>query len=526
MLASRDDLQNALTAAEPLGPIAHERIVADVIDDLVYDRISLFSEVATKPHMLFLGRKGAGKSALLSQIRMGTHKKGRRGLIFYNDEPTKNRDYVIDVYSWEHFNQIVRNVSRLLKRDELLDDLIPTEYFVELWYQTLWDEIIQHFYNYHSFDSECRKLLDPVDKYVHADGIFEGSAQNHAKNLFKLAKSAVLHFLQSRSSKLYFLFDSMENYPVRSPTFLKIISGLFQGLTKINDESSRIVVSFCIPEEIESFVTSGSANLMKDLASSFRIRWRPIDLVRVVAHRLRVSSSVHDLKLYNELKELDFSKRDDLHQLFAIVLPEKITNSRGTDEDPLAYIIRHTQLLPRHVLAIFNAALSAHFKATGTFRQTSEAAVRDGITSVEKLIAKQILSPYEQIYPRLLAQCRSILPDLDPVCDYAALRKVESRFDRVVEEDVGSVWHTLFDIGVIGRSVGKAASDTVIGAGDERYCYGQFHYNIAGSFSMPTDGEFCFHPVFSRAFGMLRRNGDKRVVYPAHIDLSDIYADA
>jgi hypothetical protein len=63
MTASRDDLLNALTSAEPLGPIAHERIVQDVLDDLVYDRIALFTDVATKPHMLFLGRKGAGKSA-------------------------------------------------------------------------------------------------------------------------------------------------------------------------------------------------------------------------------------------------------------------------------------------------------------------------------------------------------------------------------------------------------------------------------------------------------------------------------
>jgi hypothetical protein len=203
-------------------------------------------------------------------------------------------------------------------------------------------------------------------------------------------------------------------------------------------------------------------------------------------------------------------------------LPKKITNSCGTDEDPLAYIIRHTQLLPRQILAIFNAALSDHYKSSGTFRGITEKSIRNGITAVEKLIAKQILMPYEQIYPKLLAQCSVILPDLDPICNRKALRKMEGRFDRLVEEDVVSVWHTLFEIGIIGRVTDRMKSPG--SERDERYCYGQFHYNIDGSFSLPTDGEFCFHPVFTRAFGIIRRNGDKRVVYPDQIGLEDIYA--
>lgn len=525
MYASRDDLLCALTLAEPLGPIAHERIVNDVIDDLVYDQIALFSEVSSKPHMLFLGRKGAGKSALLSEIRLGTRKKGRRGLFIQDDEPRRNRDYIIDVFSWEHFHQIVRNVNRLFRIDDVIDELIPPEYFVELWYQTLWDEIIHYFYNFHAHDDECRRLLAPVDSYVNVDGVFEGSAHQRAKAVFADARRSVLAFLTERNSRLYFLFDSMENYPVRHGTFVKIIAGLFQGLTRINDESARFIVSFCIPEEIESFITSGSSNLMKDLSSSYRIRWRPIDLIRVVAHRLRVSASIHDPQLFLQLKDLDFAKRDDLHLLFKIVLPPSLRNSQGTDEDPLAYIVRHTQLLPRHILAIFNLGLSHHYKTAGTFAGMSEESVRKGVTAAQQLIAKQILMPFEQLYPKLLAQCRAILPDLDPICDYAALRRAESRFARLVEDDVGSVWTALFEIGVLGRSTDLSGGDAPEVARSDRYCYGQFHFNTDDAFGLATDGEYCFHPVFTRAFGMVRRSGDKRVVYPARIDLFNIYAD-
>jgi len=525
MLASHEELVAALTLAEPLGPIAHERIIHDVVDDLVYDRIAIFSEVATKPHMLFLGRRGAGKSAILSEIRRGTRKKGRRGTINTEDVPKRGRDYVIDVYSWEHFHQIVRNVNRLHRPEDVLNELIPAEYFVELWHKTLWDEIIHHFYNYHAYDDECRRLLLAVEQYVNVDGVFEGTAQQRAKVVFTNACKAVKEFLDARNSRLFFLFDSMENYPVRHPTFMKIIVGLFQGLARINDESPRVVVSFTIPEEIETFITANSANLMKDLASSYRIRWRPVDLVRVVAHRLRISASIHDRALYARLQELDFANRDDLHELFGIVLPKQVMNSQGTPEDPLAYIIRHTQLLPRHMLAIFNSALSHHYKSAGTFQSMSEESIRTGISTTQQLIARQILTPFEQVFPKLLAQCKKVLPDLNPICDYQALKRSEGRFDRLIEDDVASVWDKLFEMGIMGRSTGMSGTDDHSVERNDRYCYGQFHYNIDGAFGFATDGEFCFHPVFSRAFGMVRRNADKRVVYPAHIDLTNIYAE-
>jgi hypothetical protein len=514
-----------LTLSEPLGPIAHERIVDDVADDLVYHNIALFSELTSKPHMLFLGRKGAGKSAVLREIRLGTRPTTIRDGHHRGRPSNPQHSFVIDVFSWRHFHQIVRNVNRQFRNEDVIDEMIPPEYFIELWHQMLWDEIIQHFYKY-AHDQSYRDLLKPVDCYVNVDGFFDGTAHEQARFVFDNAKQSVLRFLDELDANLYFLFDSMDEYPVRNASFARILSGLFQGLLKLSDESPRIVISFCIPEEIEAFIATGSSNLMKDLSSSFRIRWNPIDLLRVVAHRLRVSAGVYDRPLHDKLKELNFARRQDIHQLFRLVLPRSITNSQGTEEDALAYIIRHTQLLPRHILAIFNSALSIHYKTTKSFAGVSQEAIRAGVSAVQKLIANQILLPFEHVYPKLLAQCRSVLPDLDPICDFATLKKVDGRFRRLIEDDVGSVWNTLFEMGVIGRSTahdGNSNHDVEL---SERYCYGQFHFNIDGSFGLATDGEYCFHPVFTRAFGMVRRRPDKRVVYPAHINLEALYDDA
>jgi hypothetical protein len=523
--ASHSNIRNLLTVSEPLGPIAHERIVDDLADDLVYHKITLFSDLVDKPHLLFLGRKGAGKSAVLREIRLGTRKKSQAR------EPHGSRvsrasapKYVIDIFSWRSFHQIVRNVSSQSRKDPGFEEMIPKEYFGVLWHQTLWDEIFQYFYK-HAHEAEHRESLKPVEKYVNVDGLFHGSAEQQAIAVFEEAKRCVLSFLEQRNATLYFLFDSMDDYPVRNPTFARILGGLFQGLSRLSDESNRVVVSFCIPEEIEAFIALSSSNLMKDLSSSFRIRWNPIDLLRVVAHRLRVSASVYDRDLYHRAKDLDFSRRQDIHELFKLILPPRIMNLQGTEEDPLAYIIRHTQLLPRHILAIFNSALSIHYKNTKSFMGVTQEAIREGVSSVQKLIANQILLPFEHVYPKLLAHCRTILPDLDPICPYTTLRKVDNRFHRLIEDDVTSVWNTLFEMGVIGRSTGPDGTNSHEVERSDRYCYGQFHFNIDGAFGLASDGEYCFHPVFSRAFGMVRRSADKRVVYPARISLEGLYAD-
>lgn len=211
----------------------------------------------------------------------------------YRDEIKEGRNYIISVETWQDFHQIVRNVNTLLKQENNIDfDLITPEFFADLWYQTLWNEIIYYFYDYHSYNEYCRKLLEPVRKYVQADDNFNFHPRQQAKIIFEDSRKAIKQFLNERSSKLYFLFDSLERYHLRNPTFIRIIQGLFRGLAKINDESPRVVVAFCIPEEFEPFIASESANIMKDFASSYRIRWRPVDLIRVIAHRLRISAYI------------------------------------------------------------------------------------------------------------------------------------------------------------------------------------------------------------------------------------------
>ena len=523
MQQRKPDLASILTIADPLGPIAQEWINDAFADDLIDDQITMFRDIAASPHMVFLGRKGAGKSALVAEMRLAAMRKGR-GVHVSEELPKRGAHYVLPVDTWPHFHRLVKHISRESAKEELPVDLIPPEHFAALWKESLWDEIITYFYDYARHD-ESREPLAAVVSYINADCAGDGPARLNAEKLFEAAKNAVIDFLADRNSKLYFLFDSMENYPVRSAVFSGVLSGMFPAMRAILRDAPPIVITFCVPEEVESFLVAGSANLMKDFSSSFRIRWKPIDLVKIVAYRLRASAKIHDQALYQKTASLNFAVRQDLHKLFSLVLPEKITNSQGHPENALAYVIRHTQLLPRHVLLIFNAAFSGQLRATRSFEGMTEEILRKGVGDAQRTIADHILTPYKMLYPMLLAEAKRTLPDLDPICDYASLRKIEARFERKIEDDISSVWDTFFEMGVLGRSTGMRGDAHHGPADGSPYCYGQFHFNAEMAFGLATDGEFCFHPVFSRAFGMTRRKPDRRVVYPANIDLDEIYAE-
>jgi len=520
-------LRRFLTHSEPLGPSDHDatRMDDDRISEYLLDEgVATFRQAQTKSYLILLGRKGAGKSALMADIRLHKLKKGP---IRVTSEaiPPKGFTYVLPLTSWQHFHSIVREVFEYARsRNEYLD-LIPPEYVSELWWEVLWHQVILYFYDFSAFE-EAEDVLSPVRSYVNGSPPRSVSSREDASKLagrlFSEAREAVLTYLEERESDFCFLFDSMENFPVRNLTFEHMLSGMFSALSRLNAVSERVHVTFCLPEEVEGFlnrtaVAGQSPNLLKDFSSSFRIGWKPIDLLRVAAHRFRCAMQLHDSELYEELSEHDLSRRAGVRAVFERILPRTVHNDSGQDENTLAYILRHTQMLPRHILHVFNTILARNFENSGGFRRVSEDAIITGVSHTQRFIYEQVFHLYKQMYPRLIRACHEVLPDLTRVFTYAEMDRVNGRFKQRIEDDVESVWHVLYDIGVIGRVVTAEEQGTTAA-----YCYGQFHFNSDMAFARATGSEYCFHPVFCQAFGVLPRQGDPRAVYPSKLDLRDL----
>ena len=515
-------LEGLLTYREPLGPIdqVNIRTYADA-DEILNSHVAPFSEALSRLPILLLGRKGSGKSSILTEFKIQAwrSRQGADRSDSLDAPPEIGEPFLLSIASWDHFHQLTRHVAEQFREanPDFDSELVPTEYLSELWQQAIWDEIIRHFYNF-CHHRESRPALAAVERYVLADGRHSGPPREAAKALYRAAKNSVLDYAKGRRSQIILFIDSMEKYPVRNVVFAEVLGGLLQAVNAVHYDSETVRITFCLPEEIESHLQAGSANIMKDYNASYRIRWKPIDLLKVAAHRYRLFAQLRSKNLYGSMKAIDLDTREGIHAFFNLVMPETFANSMGEEEDPLAYIVRHTQLLPRHIIAIFNAIIARAHDSGGGEKFTPEC-IREGVSDAEKLIARQVLVPFYKIYPDLITTCEDILPDLAPVCSFNDLRKIERRFAHRVEEDVTNIWRTLFSMGVLGKVVGAVTDRPQFVRGD-RYCLAHFHYNIEGAFGLSTHEEYCFHPVFSRHFGMVRSGSDdRRAVYPANVEL-------
>jgi hypothetical protein len=176
--------------------------------------------------------------------------------------------------------------------------------------------------------------------------------------------------------------------------------------------------------------------------------------------------------------------------------------------------------LPRHAIAAFNFILSKNYLSTNSFRSITTDSIKDGISEAERLIAAHILFPYETLYPKFILACRDILPELHPINQYHDLTRIENRFKSRMEDDIHSVWHTLYNIGALGRVI---ARDSLPSTRESRYCLGEFHFNSGGTFGFSRGETYCFHPVFTQSFRITRAPGsDMRAIYPSNVEIFPI----
>jgi hypothetical protein len=245
-----------------------------------------------------------------------------------------------------------------------------------------------------------------------------------------------------------------------------------------------------------------------------KLRRRPIDLLRIVAERYREFLLLHshdDKKFTKSITKFDLSKRADIRDFYSLVMPDSIQNRLGRSESAVAYIIRHTQLLPREFLMIFDAAITASHKMRGSWRYIEPSAIVNAVEVQEPELAIQILSPYKTTYPELLSAAQEILPDMAAICTLNELDRVGARLSKMTRHETSNPWETLFQIGVIGY-VDERMKDS-----SDRYEYGRFHFNSSRPITFAAGRRYCVHPIFSGSWELKRDNENIKCVYPADI---------
>lgn len=328
---------------------------------------------------------------------------------------------------------------------------------------------------------------------------------------------------EASSTTVYVVVDNLEDLHRKLDEFAEVVTALFRLVSRSTtgkpETRMPFRIRFAFPAELRPRLRQLAANPEKDFRKPLTIRWTATELIVLVGHRLR---TFLDLYFPNAPKKLGLPRQHDPSDSAAAettlraVLPKKVVNGLGTEEDPVAYLMRHTQLLPRHLIIILNEIMSR--AAMGLTPDdipcaTAEQVV-EGVDEAENIIVDGILTSYMYEYPEIGDALDMIKNHLNVAESMSDLHTI---FNKASVARAGLSFAKFIDACLAVGALGVVNEHDPQG----RYVQGDFSYTFVGEVLRPVEDrdELCVHPLFvSRLFGRLKiqeliRDG-ARAVYP------------
>lgn len=504
-----------ITKDEPFGPIDSTDIDlrdVDALETLFEQHNRIYKNLHHRPSII-MGRKGSGKTSYLRTV-------------FFD------RKY--DYYTEIRTAQVLGHISKVIQR--ITGEAVFPETLAELWEMILWVCVL----------SEIRRhSLLPQDKLslvgVYLEKVGVRDAANVEDVLWKLAGTfdqvtaehpddgvteilrrfdrvtfdsttlAVVESLKSAGKRFVILMDSLDDFQLDIESVSHSMRGMLKFVGSMNKPRDVVDIRFCLPTELYRRIIKISSNPNKDFRRSLKLQWTAGELILIGAQRLKIYLELYYPDYLKRLLPLDLTGRADALKLFNAVLPKTITNHAGFQEETIAYILRHTQLLPRHFLILLNSI----FRSTGGTQSlnpfpVSEARIINGIRQVEERIVTEIFVAFKLIHPAAEDVCKRCIPELGHKFSMGDLHRVYNRRGKAVfdGENLFEFQRMLMEIGAVGRVKPGKATDI--------YIQGNFEYTVDHEIAVSQDDELCLHPLFSGIFGKDRHD---RPVYPYGSDL-------
>jgi hypothetical protein len=331
--------------------------------------------------------------------------------------------------------------------------------------------------------------------------------------------------------EIYVVVDNLEDLHVQLDDFAPVITALFR-LTSRNlagdDKEFPFRMRFAFPAEMLSRLNALTANAEKDFNDVQIIRWTAQELISIAGNRLR---TFLDLYFPDAPKELDLPedhKSADSGAAAATLralLPPQMENRLGGKEESVAYLMRHTQLLPRHLILMLNHVMRrtiADSQFEGVPRMT-QAQLRAGMAEAELRIVNGILTSYQHEYPNL-DKAMVLMKNQIGVVEKAS--RLHTLFNQAgVSKKTGVEFDEFLD-GCVG--IGAMGIVTEHATEMKRYTQGKFSYTFVGDMrTVEKEDHVCVHPLFvSQLFDRhkiekLAADG-QRAIYPYGSDIEHV----
>ncbi|MBI5822092.1 MAG: hypothetical protein HZA88_24225 [Verrucomicrobia bacterium] len=497
-------ISDHLTPAKPFGPEDAATIVDPFCKRMLFQTQNrIFKNMSQHP-TLIVGRKGSGKTAFLQNAMQ--------------DESAYK--YVYEINTTGPLASVIRTILRIAPQETYVETIAEL-WSIAFWLTGAWrlDRVAKH-----DLSSEAhhatKSYLDlvtppycasPADLIEYYFSLFSTAGEPRSIEglpdriwatdvggyTLKEVRRHIIDSLASRGLRALLLVDSLDDFQMGREYAEAAIKGLLKSLGKFAAGNPVYEVRFCLPAEIFPLFREMSSNPAKDFANKVSLYWHASELLCLAAQRLSLFYKTHcdyDGFCRHNIEHLDINNRKDAAILFNEIFGTTIENCLGQTEDTISYIMRHTQLLPRHLLLILNSICHVNIEMGGSHRKIEPDAIRRGIMKVEETICYEIFAAYRSIYPRGQQVCESCIPELPLSFDFGHLQKVFNyRGKKALEsEEFEHFTRMLFRMGVIGKVNPDAET--------ERYIQGEFEYSADHSLSFSSSDTLCLHPVFSYTF--------------------------
>jgi len=503
-----NDIRPYITKDEPFGPIDSGDIDSSDLRGvlMLFDKHNWsYKNLRSRPSII-IGRRGSGKTYYLRSV-------------FFD----KQYDYHIEIRTPHVLGQVARAIQRMTA------EMVFSEMVSELWETILWIGVFLEIRKHHILTADDLNVInayldkmrvgsnDTVDDVLRnvANMLEEIIGKNNSGSDFLWgadkvnldhAKEAVIKALESSKKTFAILMDSLDDFQLEIEPIARSLQGLLKIVGSMNKPRDVVDIRFCLPSELYQRFLSLSSNPNKDFRRALKLQWNASELILIGAQRLMFYIALHYPEFYKQHRHLDLTKRFDALTLFSVVLPERITNQAGYEEETISYILRHTQLLPRHFLILLNSIFKNPAARTRNPFPISQERIVNGIRQMEEAMVGEIFVAFKLIYPTAAETCRRCIPELNHKFSMGDLHRVFTRYGKSEfgSDNLHEFQRMMLEIGAIGRVI----------PGNERdlYIKGNFEYNISHQLSLSQDDELCIHPLFSGIFQS--GNKQEQPVYP------------
>jgi hypothetical protein len=503
MLNDINELDVYFPHEKPFGPTNAANIDDETVFSMLLESNNRIVDQFKSNRSLIIGRKGSGKTSFL------------RGYAKYRIQESIN--------TANTFSEIVSSIEG--KSKEFI--------FVEKVSQ-LWD----HIFTLCAFRGICNNLKEPAKEiaiirdYCGEHNLADGEAiedwlwklvriakdkiksekissvaaviSEIAGNDYEATKRAALNALAANKECAIILVDSLEQYPVDIAEVAHAMSGLLHCVGEFNERHRWIKVRLCLPAEMYHSFCEISANPLKDFSQRITLHWHPKELLKIAASRFQIY-----LKLQHRgLKYIEYSDKLTASEFLKQFMPRQILNGIGGPEDPISYILRHTQLMPRQLLRILNSIFrEAYSSELRSFPIIDRASIIAGIKKEEVYLVEEVCSAFHTRYRSLRHVCENTISSLPLVFDAGTLHNAFNQSGKKYfgSDDFDDFKRMLIEAAVIGRVITEKK--------ESNYVHGMFEYTAAHKLITSSEDQLCIHPIFAEVFHYKKSEGDKPV-YP------------